>query len=379
MNVVHGSTSTVYAWAKKVKPRISIKVLHVVSFVCCFLSVVLLLSQTKPWIHSVPSVAQHNTSISSKTCGKSRWTSPRCFLVYDHTIFHVFEDWVEPFLYSLGMTLEIIKLSVKPEHENLTTNIQLALNAGDTVLFLQSIHDIVRKNGVEYWFLNTEGPDKGFAEHAQSQGFKRIIDYSSFNVERHKLGGAETSLWLPIVGSHSITHRSVRDKLCIVGGVNTARREKFAEDFDENERKRGLNVSIQHIVGWGHTRDYSSQTCALVVNVASVEDNHATPRLRLDKLWQFDIPIISEEMSGNETIEYNGTVVFVPFSELPNETLNLWEFITHENYAGTTDSMRARVMVHESRLDRFQNVVQTVTRIALEAHVTNSRTSDSES
>jgi hypothetical protein len=378
MNVVQGSTSTVHARAKNVKARI-IKDLHVFSSVCCFLSVALLLLQTKPWIPSVSSVAQHHSSISSKTCVKSRWTPPRCFLVYDHTIFYVFEDWVEPFLYTLGMTLEMIRLSVKPEHENLTTTIQSALNAGDTVLLLQSMHGIVRKNGVEYWFLNTEGPDKGFAEHARSQGYKRIIDYSSFNVERHKLGGAETSLWLPMVGSHSITHRKVRDKLCIVGGVNTARREKFAEDFDENVRKRGMNVSIQHIVGWGHTRDYSSQACALVVNVASVENNHATPRLRLDKLWQFDIPIISEEMSGNETVEYNGTVVFVPFSELPNETLNLWELITHENYTGTTDSMRARVLVHESRMYRFQNVVQTVTRIALEAHVTNSRTSDSKS
>lgn len=372
-----GHAGVDYSWARNVKAGNSkyFKLRkYVFSLVCC--AVVLLIPflmttvKRKPWSSSC--VLRH-ISTASNVCAKSHWNPPRCFLVYDHTIFHVFEDWVEPFLYALAMTLEVIKLSVKSERES--TMFHSILKAGDTVLFLQSSHNIVRKNGIEYWFLNTEGPDKGFAELALSHGYKRMIDYSSFNAERHKLGGAEMSLWLPLVGSHSVTHRSLREKLCMVGGVNTARRERFVQDFDENVRKRGMNVSIQHVIGWGHTRDFSSQTCALVVNVASLENNHATPRLRLDKLWQFDIQVISEQMSGNETHEYNGTVLFFPLSELPNATLNLWESIMHDNDVGSKVSgrgnvelMKARIAVQESRMARFQHVVQTVTRRALEVH-----------
>lgn len=303
-------------------------------------------------------------SLAPKTATKSVWTPPRIYLLYDHTIYHVFEDWVEPFLLALGAVTEIFKVSVSTTSgtQSYKAILRTTLLPGDTVLLLQSTHDIQRQNGVAYWLLNTEGPDKNFSEHALSKGYKHIIDYSLFNVERHKLGGAETSLWLPLIGSHSITHHIPREKLCMVGGVNTARRKEFVEKFDEVVQTRELNISIDHTIGWGHTRDYSSQMCALVVNVASVENNHATPRLRIDKLWHFDIPIISEEMSGSDPSEYNGTVAFAPYSKLPQETADLWERIVHRQHKTMTESLNARVLVHESRLQQFQVVVQAVVR-----------------
>jgi len=147
------------------------------------------------------------------------WTLPRLFLVYDHTIFHFFEDWVNPLLYALGMTLDVIKFSVLPDRRIRTDTLQKSLKQGDTVLLLQRTHGLTQVAGVEYWFLNTEGPDKSFAEKAISQGFKRIIDYSTFNTYRHARAGAESSLWLPIINSHVITFHNVRDKLCMVGGA----------------------------------------------------------------------------------------------------------------------------------------------------------------
>ena len=315
---------------------------------------------------SPEAVVTHQSEVRS-----TNWTQPRLFLVYNHEIFVIFEDWVNPFLYALGMTLEVNKFSLRPNIQDRTTTLQTALKAGDTVLFLQSIEGMTKKKGVEYWLLNTEGPDKGFAKLALSRGIKRIIDYSSFNVERHTLVGAETSLWLPIIGSHLIRFHNVRDKLCMIGGANTPRRVQFVDDFNAIVHQRGKNVSIHSILGWGNLRNYDSQTCALVVNVASVENNHATPRLRLDTLWQLDVPIISETMSGNETLEYKGTVMFVPLSELPNSTLNLWELGLLEKYAGdasSTKRIEERVTVHESRLDQFQHVVQTVVLRAYNVH-----------
>jgi len=301
---------------------------------------------------------------------------PRLFLVYDESKFYFFEDWVKPFLYALGMSLQTIKLSIEPEMQNFTTTLQNTLRPGDTVLLLQSTFGIQKAKGVEYWFLNTEGPDKNFVDVALMQGFKKVIDYSSFNAERHVLAGAQESLWLPIEGSHSITFHNFRDKLCMVGGANTDRRIKFAEDFHQLARQRRLKVSIFEIRGWGHQRDYSSQTCALVVNVASVYNNHATPRLRLDKLWQFDIPLISETMLGNETSEYSGTVTFFPFSELPDATLNTWETIMREQSAGTARSVEetnARIMVHAFRKEQFQYVVQLVIHRAFKVQFESSR------
>jgi hypothetical protein len=292
------------------------------------------------------------------------WTLPRLFLVYDHTIFHFFEDWVNPLLYALGMTLDVIKFSVLPDRRIRTDTLQKSLKQGDTVLLLQRTHGLTQVAGVEYWFLNTEGPDKSFAEKAISQGFKRIIDYSTFNTYRHARAGAESSLWLPIINSHVITFHNVRDKLCMVGGADTARRKQFVADFNEVVQQRAQNISMEQVRGWGHLRNYVSQTCALVVNVASVDNNHATPRLRLDVLWQFDIPVISETMSGNETLEYEGTVRFFPLSELPNATLNLYELIMLDAYAGVASSSKRieeRSRIHESRLVQFEHVVQSVT------------------
>ena len=82
-------------------------------------------------------------------------------------------------------------------------------------------------------------------------------------------------------------------------------------------------------------RDFETQKCALVVNVASHVNNMIAPRLRLDVAWQYDIPIISEMVLSPDAIEYRNTVVFVELSELVNTTLKLWNEIMNSYCAAS--------------------------------------------
>jgi len=287
-------------------------------------------------------------------------------MVNDPHIYYYFEDWVSPLIFSLGMAMNVVYFSVKPDIEQRIVTLQDSLRAGDTVLLLQQSFNIQMKDQVQYWFLNTEGPDKPFIDVAVSIGIKNVIDYSTFNAARHLENyGTVTSLWLPIISSSSVTIHDHRDKMCMVGGANTERRKKFRDEFNTAALQLGADVSVFEIHGWNYFRDYASQTCALVVNVASVENNHATPRLRLDILWQFDVPIISEEMSGNETLEYNGTVTFVPMSELINATLKQWEIVTsprnEDEEISRIHRVELKVAIQKTRRIQFQKVVQAIT------------------
>jgi len=291
---------------------------------------------------------------------------PVVYMVNDPHIYYYFEDWVSPLIFSLGMAMNVVYFSVKPDIEQRIVTLQDSLRAGDTVLLLQQSFNIQMKDQVQYWFLNTEGPDKPFIDVAVSIGIKNVIDYSTFNAARHLENyGTVTSLWLPIISSSSVTIHDHRDKMCMVGGANTERRKKFRDEFNTAALQLGADVSVFEIHGWNYFRDYASQTCALVVNVASVENNHATPRLRLDILWQFDVPIISEEMSGNETLEYNGTVTFVPMSELINATLKQWEIVTsprnEDEEISRIHRVELKVAIQKTRRIQFQKVVQAIT------------------
>lgn len=294
---------------------------------------------------------------------------PRVYLVFEKTTFRYFDDWITPFLDDLETTFEVIRYTVHRNTESRVVTLQTDLRKGDTVLLLQRSFEMPLKDGVQYWFLNTEGPDKNFADIAIAQGFRNVIDYCSFNSERFSKLGAESSLWLPIVRPPTVMMHTFRSKLCIVGGANTSRRKLFVDQFNRATGERGLNISIFEVRGWKLQRDVVSQTCALVLNIASKDSNHATPRLRLDVLWQFDIPIISEEMSGDDPLEYRGTVVFVPLPQLLNASLSMWANITSGEYPGSlSQRAEARQIVYESRLTRFKKVTQVVKQKALEVY-----------
>ena len=287
-----------------------------------------------------------------------RISLPRICLVYDENVFFYFEDWLNPLLFSLGMFFDVVKMPYPIS----------GIRSGDTVLLLQLTHGLRKVEGVEYWFLNTEGPDKRYAELAIANGFTKIIDYDLYNTERLAANGADTTLWLPIIHPPTVALHTYRDKLCMIGGANTPRREPVYHKINRLAQERELPVSIYEVEGWGLSRDVVSQTCALVVNIASVQSNPATPRMRLDLLWLWDIPIISELSAGRDLLEYSGTVSFVTLEQLPGATLDLWENIMlqkRDSIASSLQRASKRQTVQQRRMEQYQFVVRSIASYAL--------------
>lgn len=287
----------------------------------------------------------------------------RVYFVYDDRAFYVFEDWISPFIDSLSAFLKVKELIVS-HSENVYKNFPGSFEPGDIVFLVQDTYDLRPEAGVDYWFINTEGTDKQFAEVAISQGFKKIIDYSLHNAGRHKLNGAEVSLWLPIVTAPAVTFHIAREYLCMVGGANTERRQTFLSDLLEAAEERHMNISVHGVLGWsrdGIHRDYHSQACALVVNVASVENNQVAPRLRLDILWLYDVLTISEEVQEPDMSEYNGTLMFATYEHLANKTLQIWNSLTLKKGLPNLQSKAAmRASIQRSRQIQFNRVVRQV-------------------
>lgn len=299
---------------------------------------------------------------AQKTPKRTDVRLPRLCLVYNETIFYYFEDWVEPLLFSLGMFFDIVKMPGPA----------MDIHRGDTVLLLQTTQGHRKMAGVEYWFLNTEGPDKSYAQLAIDNGFKNIIDYDLFNTERLAARGADVSLWLPVIHPSTVTVYTHRDKLCMIGGANTPRREMMLRRINRLAQKRGLPVTVHEIKVWGFRRDVLSQTCALVVNIASRDDNFAVPRLRLDLLWSWDIPIVSESAAGFDSLEYLGTVTFVPLNEVPKATLDHWEAIMLQKSDNIVTKALNRQTIQNSRMEQYQMVVNSIASSALQLYLEQS-------
>ena len=285
-----------------------------------------------------------------KSASRTDQNKRRAFIVHDPSIYVFFEDWLRPLLYSIGMFVEV--------HMAHTV---LQAQQGDIVFLVQSTHRVQKLPGVEYWFVNTEGPDRHFSDEAIAQNFTNFLDYCLYNVERHLQLGAKVVLWLPIVMPGGLISFKARTSLCMVGGANTERRQVFWSRLKVESARLNKSIPFLEPTGWRASRDLVSQQCALVVNVASSENNRAMPRLRIDVLWQYDHRIISEEMLGGDQAEYRNTVEFVRLENLVGATLQLWDRIQahsgHDDEGAMKERESLRLLVQQSRQAQFKRVV----------------------
>ena len=239
------------------------------------------------------------------------------YLVREAHVYHYFEDWVNPFLNSVRAVVPVQIISF--EEANTTK-----FNNRDVILVLQKTHGLHKKNVGEYWFMNTEGLDKDFAENAIETGFTNIIDFTLKGVQRLSKLGAERALWLPILQPPGLPVYLPRTHVCMVGPANTRRRKKFVNDLQQHSTTREEEINFKHIEGWAAARDFESQTCSLAVHLSSTDVNQLVARLRLDLLWFYNIPILSESAFEPDVSEYLGTVSFVSLPQLAEETLAIW-------------------------------------------------------
>lgn len=282
----------------------------------------------------------------------------RIYLVVDEDVnFGFFEDWVTPFIHALEYTTDVTRIDHTCAESAICTHFQ----PGDVVLLLQSSYVVKMENHVTYWHMNTEGRDKKFAEEALANGFRFFIDYSLANVEYLISQGAYRALWLPITTAPSPTIGVERKFLCMVGGANTIRRKTFYTQLKEvASREIEESIAFLEPSGWAPARDFQSQSCFLVVNLASVESNNIAPRLRLDVLWLYDIPIVSEVVAEPDMMEYNGSIQFNSPDELIDATLQRWRTLRTVSFTDRKDEYDVRAQILASRRVIFKRVVRTV-------------------
>lgn len=281
----------------------------------------------------------------------------RVTLIHRTAIDSYFADWLRPLLFTLDMFVETNSVAIEDAKS-------VSHEVGDVVLVLQRVETLTQKRGVIYWFLNTEGPDKHYAEEAIQRGFVDIIDYCLSNVQYLLQRGARRVLWLPIIFTPGVRLHVKRDAVCLVGGTNTGRRAKFKTQLERTARLRlhSVKLRVREVYGWGFERDLLSQECALAVNLASVETNHAVPRMRLDILWQYDIPTISEDVLPPDSVEYLNTITFVPREQLVDATLKAWVSLAQSprTRAEYVREYKLRVQVQEHRELQFKRTVSSI-------------------
>ena len=89
--------------------------------------------------------------------------------------------------------------------------------------------------------------------------------------------------------------------------------------------------------------------------------NQLVARLRLDLLWFYDIPILSESAFEPDVSEYLGTVSFVKLPDLVEETLALWQSLSAGNSSmHSVTHYEKRLEVMGKREDNFRKVIRVV-------------------
>ena len=276
------------------------------------------------------------------------------FLVREESVYRYFEDWVNPFINSLGTFVPVQMLSYSSATKTTFTD-------GDVILVLQQTSGFRVQSAGEYWFMNTEGTDKRFAEDAIDNGFSNVIDFTLKGVERLSRHGAKQVLWLPIIQAPGLPAHLPRTHLCMIGPANTPRRVKFVNALRAYLSNLEERIDFKHVEGWSVARAFESQQCSLVVHVSSTDVNSLAARLRLDILWLYDIPVISESAFEPDVSEYQGTMKFVNLSSLVEETINMWRTVRSTNK--TKDSFieyNKRLEVLKIREERFRETIRAV-------------------
>ena len=280
------------------------------------------------------------------------------FLVREQSVYRYFEDWVDPFITSLSIFVPVQMMSF-------SSAINTTFTKGDVVLVVQRTRGLRVQSEGEYWFMNTEGTDKRLAEDAIDNGFYNIIDFTLKGVERLSRYGAEQVLWLPIIQAPGLPAYLPRTDICMIGPANTPRRVKLVNALRAHISNLEERVDFKHVEGWSDIRAFQSQQCSLVVHVSSTDVNLLAARLRLDILWLYDVPVISESAFEPDVSEYQGTMKFVNLSSIVEETINTWRIIVRSKNK-TKDAFshyKRRLTVLKSRQERFRETIGAVLHV----------------
>jgi len=280
----------------------------------------------------------------------------RATLIHQPAIDSYFADWLRPLLFTLEVYMETRTVAIGEAKD-------FNFGRSDIVLVVQRVYHLKRQKDVSYWFLNTEGPDKNYAEEAIQSGFVDIIDYSLSNIPRLLLKGAQRVVWLPIVFTPGVSLHVQRQDICLIGRTNTKRRAFFKKELEQMAKSGFYSaIKVREVHGWGFHRDLLSQEWALAVNLASVENNLAAPRMGLDVLWQYDIPIVSEEVHLHDSLEYLNTITFVPRERPVDTTLRVWASVvqSYKTQAERVEDYKLRVQVQQRRERQFKKTLSLI-------------------
>ena len=301
-----------------------------------------------------------NTYLAERTgCEEDTFRNrvERIFLVREEHVYRYFEDWVNPLLNSLSLFVPVETISF--ESANVTV-----FTGSDVIFVLQCANSLRLQPEAEYWFMNTEGMDKKFAEEAFEQGFENFVDFTLKGVERLSELGGKRVLWLPIVYSPGMHVHLERTRLCMIGPANTKRRVRFVEELQAHISRQENRIDFRHIEGWSADRDFESQRCSLVVHLGSTDVNKLVARLRLDLLWLHDIPVISESALEPDVSEYMGTVQFVSLTALVEETVKMWHILRADSEAvHSLSAYKTRLEILAKRRNYVQKLIRVVLRM----------------
>jgi len=292
---------------------------------------------------------------TSRACASEQCvgTIETFFLVREEAPFYIFEDWIRPLVWHISTVVPVLEVSFESARTR-------TFNRREVVLLVQKTHGLPRQAGVEYWFMNTEGPDKDFAENALKEGYENVIDFTLKGVERMLASGAKRALWLPIIKTPGLPVFASRTYLCMVGEANTPRRQQFFEDLKRRLDSLEYKVPWKQVTGFSGARDFESQRCALVVHYGSTEDNRLAARLRIDILWLYDIPVISELVDDPDLSEYDNTIEFFESPALINAIIAKWNVLHSDalDIDARVLSLNKRLQIQSSRTKHFSAVVQ---------------------
>lgn len=279
------------------------------------------------------------------------------FLVRKPSNWKYFEDWLRPFIYTLEVHTTVHVIDFKNEKQLKVALLEKSV-PGDVVLMVQrpfmSPQDIPHR---DVWLVNTEGLDKArlYAE-AHKKGFSQVIDYSLANAPEFQERGFARVLWLPIIAAPGVVvPAQSRNRLCHIGDLSTPARKKLWGELQSAALLQNMSVPFEFISKWRASRDVVAQRCRLVINSRSRDVNKAMPRLRVDILTLYGIPVISESMSPLDEREYGGVVKFVARKELVNATLKYWSSLE-----GGSNDHAARLKLKQRREQQFLRCLREI-------------------
>jgi hypothetical protein len=239
----------------------------------------------------------------------------------------------------------------------------LRLSTRDHVIWVQKI-PVAYPTVARRWIVNTEDAVLR-ATHLHpwvNQGF-HVLDFSIGQVNGYwREHNASRAFWLPAIFASRI-QRSGGTQVCYVGdpGV-TPRRNQLWRDLTLALQRVNKAALLTVAAGWGVNRDAVIQRCRVVVYCRSYADAPAISRGRTDMIWNMGIDLISELSLSEDMAEYQGTVEFYPFEQIPAAVVRY--LIRTRSAVEEENLFRRRFAVEENRRAVFTQTVQEFSSVA---------------